>query len=32
MLSSKWANQTPARARRMSDQMRTGVWKFAEGA
>lgn len=26
MLNSKWARQTPARAQRMSDQMRTGEW------
>jgi len=26
MLQSKWAKQTPARAKRHSDQMRTGVW------
>ena len=27
MLKSKWAGQTPERAKRMSDQMREGVWK-----
>lgn len=27
MLNSKWARQTPARAQRMSTQMRTGVWQ-----
>jgi len=27
MLSSLWAQQTPARAQRMSEQMRTGVWQ-----
>ena len=26
MLKSKWASQTPARARRMSEQMKTGKW------
>lgn len=30
MLLSKWAAQTPERAKRMSDQMRTGVWQYAE--
>lgn len=28
MLSSLWARQTPRRARRMSDQMRTGEWQW----
>lgn len=32
MLQSKWANQTPERAQRLSDQMRTGEWQFAPGA
>jgi lysozyme len=32
MLDSKWAGQTPARAKRLAEQMRTGVWQFAEGA
>lgn len=32
MLQSKWATQTPERAKRMSEQMRTGVWQFAPGA
>lgn len=32
MLLSKWAQQTPARAKRMADQMRTGVWQFSPGA
>lgn len=32
MLLSKWASQTPKRAKRMSDQMRTGIWQFAPGA
>lgn len=27
MLQSKWATQTPERAKRLSDQMRTGVWQ-----
>ena len=27
MLHSKWATQTPARARRLSAQMRSGVWQ-----
>lgn len=27
MLLSKWATQTPARAKRISEQMRTGLWK-----
>jgi lysozyme len=27
MLKSKWAEQTPARAKRLADQMRTGVWQ-----
>lgn len=31
MLLSKWAEQTPERAKRMSQQMRTGVWQFAKG-
>lgn len=29
MLQSKWAQQTPARANRMAEQMRTGRWQFA---
>lgn len=28
MLKSKWAQQTPNRAARMAQQMRTGVWQF----
>lgn len=28
MLISKWAKQTPGRAKRMSDQMRLGEWQF----
>lgn len=31
MLQSKWANQTPERASRLADQMRTGVWHYAKG-
>jgi lysozyme len=31
MLQSKWADQTPARARRMSEQMRTGKWQYTPG-
>lgn len=31
MLSSKWATQTPGRARRMAEQMRTGEWQFPSG-
>lgn len=30
MLNSKWATQTPERAKRMSEQMRTGQWQYAE--
>lgn len=29
MLESRWALQTPERAHRLSEQMRTGEWKFA---
>lgn len=33
MLMSKWATQdTPARAARLAEQMRTGLWQFAPGA
>lgn len=28
MMHSKWADQTPARAARMAEQMRTGVWQY----
>ena len=28
MKASKWAQQTPARAERMAEQMRTSEWKF----
>jgi len=27
MMKSKWAEQTPARARRLAEQMKTGEWK-----
>jgi lysozyme len=30
MLNSKWATQTPKRAARLSKQMATGVWQYAE--
>lgn len=30
MLKSKWAQQTPARARRMAAQMKTGQWQFGD--
>jgi lysozyme len=29
MLQSLWAKQTPIRAKRMAEQMRTGLWQFA---
>lgn len=32
MLLSLWAQQTPNRAKRMAEQMKTGVWVFAPGA
>ena len=32
MLLSKWADQTPERAKRLAHQMDTGVWQYAEGA
>jgi len=32
MLQSKWAQQTPNRAKRLSDQMRSGTWQYAPGA
>ena len=32
MLLSKWADQTPERANRMAEQMRTGIWQYAKGA
>lgn len=31
MEQSLWAQQTPARAKRMADQMRSGQWQFAPG-
>lgn len=31
LMQSKWASQTPARAARMAEQMRTGRWQFAPG-
>jgi lysozyme len=31
MLQSLWAKQTPERAQRMADQMRTGQWQYAKG-
>lgn len=31
MLQSLWARQTPERAKRMADQMKTGEWKYAKG-
>jgi lysozyme len=30
MMQSKWASQTPARAGRLSQQMRSGVWQYSE--
>lgn len=32
MGQSLWATQTPARAERMAEQMRTGQWQYAPGA
>ena len=32
LLKSKWAEQTPARAKRISEQVRTGKWQYAPGA
>ena len=29
MLQSKWANQTPKRAYRLSEQMRTATWQYS---
>lgn len=29
MLQSLWAKQTPERAKRMSEQMRSGLWQYA---
>lgn len=31
MLQSLWARQTPERAKRMSDQMKTGEWQYEKG-
>lgn len=31
MLNSLWARQTPARAKRMAEQMRTGIWQYKPG-
>lgn len=31
MLLSKWAQQTPNRAKRIAKQMETGVWQYADG-
>lgn len=31
MLQSKWASQTPARAKRLSEQMRLNTWQFTPG-
>lgn len=31
MMNSLWARQTPARAKRMADQMRTGEWQYTPG-
>lgn len=31
MLQSKWASQTPARAKRLSEQMRTNTWQYTPG-
>jgi lysozyme len=31
MLQSKWAKQTPDRAERMAEQMRSGQWQYAPG-
>jgi lysozyme len=31
MLVSLWAQQTPERAKRMSEQMKTGKWQYAPG-
>ena len=32
MLQSLWAKQTPARAKRMAEQIRTGRWQYGPGA
>lgn len=31
MLNSLWAKQTPARAKRMAEQMRSGEWQYTPG-
>ncbi|QKN87896.1 lysozyme [Acinetobacter phage vB_AbaP_Alexa] len=31
MLQSKWAQQTPSRAKRMAEQMRSGQWQYKPG-
>jgi lysozyme len=31
MMQSKWAQQTPERAKRLAEQMRSGLWQFAPG-
>jgi lysozyme len=31
MLQSRWSQQTAARAKRLAEQMRTGLWQFAPG-
>lgn len=31
MLKSKWATQTPNRAKRLADQMRSGQWQYTPG-
>lgn len=31
MMNSLWARQTPARAKRMAEQMRTGKWQYKSG-
>jgi lysozyme len=32
MLQSKWAKQTPERAARMAEQIKSGLWHYAPGA
>ena len=31
MMLSKWATQTPERAARLANQMKTGIWQYAPG-
>lgn len=31
MLESRWAEQTPKRAKRMADQIRSGLWQYTPG-